>query len=93
MEQGKRWAEIDVNQLGLLLVQALINLERGEDGEFDVDLGGRSLRLVNDSINGRVVIFELSNSMEKRKWRWQVGTQVRAGTDVESRNQFDNNTP
>ena len=70
MEREKRWEEIDVTQIGLLLVQALNNLERGEDGEFDVDLGGRSLRLVNDSTNRRVVIFELSNVMEQRKWQW-----------------------
>ena len=93
MDQAKRWEEIDVSQLGLLLVQAFNNLDRGEDGEFDVDLGGRSFRLVNDSINRRVVIFELSNSMEERKWRWQVVTQVRAGTDVEGQDQVENNTP
>jgi len=59
MEQGKQWSETDLAQIGLLLVQALSNLERGEDGQFDVDLGGKLIRMVNDSVNGRVVIFEL----------------------------------
>ena len=77
MEQIKRWEEIDVTQLGLLLMQAFNNLDRGEDGEFDLELGGRSLRLVNDSINRRVVIFELSNMMEQRKWQWEDGLPER----------------
>ncbi len=68
MEQPKRWAEKDITRLGLVLAQALKNLERGEHGDVDVDLAGRCIRLVNDPINGRVVIFELPNSMEQRKW-------------------------
>jgi len=71
MEQTKGWEESDITRLGLLLVQAFNNLDRGEDGEFDLELGGRSLRLVNDSINRRVVIFELSNLVEQRKWQWE----------------------
>ncbi len=41
MEQGKHWSETELAQIGLLLVQAFNNLERGEDGQFDVDLGGK----------------------------------------------------
>jgi len=93
MVQGKQWSETDLAQIGLLLVQALSNLERGEDGQFDVDLGGKLIRMVNDSVNGRVVIFELSNSMEERKWHWEVATQVRPVTDVESQDQIESNTP
>ena len=93
MEQGKHWSENDLAQIGLLLVQALNNLERGEDGQFDIDLGEKRIRMVNDSINGRVVIFELSNSMEERKWHWEVATQVRPVTDVESQDQIETNTP
>ncbi len=93
MEQRKQWSETDLAQIGLLLVQAFNNLERGEDGQFDVNLGGKSIRMVNDSINGRVVIFELSNSMEERKWHWEVATQVRPVTDAESQDQIETNTP
>lgn len=83
MGQVKRWDEVDVTQLGLLLVQAFNNLERGEDGEFDLELGGRSLRLVNDSINRRVVIFELSNLVEQRKWHWDESAHVRPAASQE----------
>ena len=76
--QAKRWAEIDMTRLGMLLAQALKNLERGEHGDVDVDLAGRWIRLVNDPINGRVVIFELPNSMEQRKWHWQGSVRVPA---------------
>ena len=93
MEQGKQWSETDLAQIGLLLVQALNKLERGEDGQFDVDLGGKWIRMVNDSINGRVVIFELSNSMEERKWHWEVATQVRRVSDTESQDRLETNTP
>ncbi len=78
MGQAKRWAEIDMTRLGMLLAQALKNLERGEHGDVDVDLAGRRIRLVNDPINGRVVIFELPNSMEQRKWHWQGSVRVPA---------------
>ena len=78
MEQAKRWAEKDITRLGLVLAQALKNLERGEHGDVDVDLAGRWIRLVNDPINGRVVIFELPNSMEQRKWHWQGSVRVPA---------------
>ena len=84
MERVKRWEEIDVTQIGLILVQALNNLERGEDAEFDVDLGGRSLRLVNDATNRRVVIFELSNVMEQRKWQWSESGAPRPSHSLES---------
>ncbi len=93
MEQGKQWSETDLAQIGLLLVQAFNNLDRGEDVQFDVDLGGKWIRMVNDSINGRVVIFELSNSMEERKWHWEVATQVRPVSDTESQDQLETNTP
>ncbi len=93
MVQGKQWSETDLAQIGLLLVQALSNLERGEAGQFDVDLGGKLIRMVNDSVNGRVVIFELSNSMEERKWHWEVATQVRPVTDADSQDQIETNTP
>ncbi len=93
MEQGKQWSETDLAKIGLLLVQDFNNLERGEDGQFDVNLGGKSIRMVNDSINGRVVIFELSNSMEERKWHWEVATQLRPVTDAESQDQVETNTP
>ena len=41
MEQGTQWSETDLAQIGLLFVQAFDNLERGEDGQFDVNLGGK----------------------------------------------------
>ena len=93
MEQAKQWSENELTQLGLILVQAFNNLERGEDGQFDIDLGGKWIRMVNDSVNGRVVIFELSNTMEERKWHWEVGTQVRAVGNDEGQDQVEDNTP
>jgi len=93
MEQAKQWSENELTQLGLILVQAFNNLERGEDGQFDIDLGGKWIRMVNDSVNGRVVIFELSNTMEERKWHWEVGTQVRAVSNDEGQDQVEDNTP
>ena len=80
MAQAKRWPEIDLSQLGLLLAQALTTLEWGESGEVELDLGGRQIRMVSDPINGRVVIFELSNLMEQRKWDGQHNGRIRAGT-------------
>ena len=93
MAHGKQCSETALAQIGLLLVQAFNNLERGEDGQFDVDLGGKRIRMVNDSINGRVVIFERSNSMEERKWHGEVATQVRPVTDAEIQDQIETNTP
>ncbi len=93
MELGKQWSKTDLANIGLLLVQAFNNLERGEGGQFDVDLGGKLIRMVNDSINGRVVIFELSNSTEERKWHWEAATQLRPVTDAESQDQVETNTP
>ncbi len=93
MELIKHWSQTDLAQIGLVLVQAFNNLERGENGQFDVDLGGKVIRMVNDSINGRIVIFELSNSMEERKWHWQVAGQVRPIAEPESQDQVETNTP
>ena len=61
MGQAKRWAEIESARIGLLITQAFNNLEHGEDGEVDVDLSGRQIRIVNDQINKRVLIFEVCN--------------------------------
>ncbi len=92
MGQAKRWEEIDITKLGSLLVQAFKNLDRGEDGEFDLELGGRSLRLVNDSINQRVVIFELSNLVEQRKWHWDESAHVRPAASLETAEEADENS-
>ena len=61
MGQAKRWTEVESARIGLLVTQAFKNLEHGENGEVDVDLCGRQIRIVNDQINKRVVIFELRN--------------------------------
>ena len=92
MGQGKQWEEVEITQLGLLLVQAFNNLDRGEDGEFDLELAGRSLRLVNDSINRRVVIFELSNQMEQRKWNVDEPAHVRPAASLEAAEESDENS-
>ncbi|MEE9144900.1 MAG: hypothetical protein V3U06_09060 [Candidatus Binatia bacterium] len=92
MAQGKRWAEIDINRLGVLLAQALTTLERGENGKLDVDLGGRHVRIVNDPINGRVVIFELSNMTEQRKWDWLDNEPLRARAELRLENGGEKNS-
>ncbi len=51
------------------------------------------MRMLKDSIKGSEVIFELSNSIEERKWHWEVATQVRPVTDAESQDQIETNTP
>ena len=61
MGQAKQWTETESARIGLLITQAFNNLEHGEDGEVEVDLGERQIRIVNDQINKRVVIFELRN--------------------------------
>jgi len=91
MAQGKRWAEIDINRLGVLLAQALTTLERGENRKLDVDLSGRQVRIVNDPINGRVVIFELSNMMEQRKWDWLDNEPLRTRAELRLENEAEKN--
>ncbi len=91
MAQGKRWAEIDINRLGELLAQALTTLERGENRKLDVDLSGRQVRIVNDPINGRVVIFELSNMMEQRKWDWLDNEPLQARAELRLENEAEKN--
>ena len=59
MTQVKRWTEIESARIGLLITQALNNLKHGEDGEVDVEIGGNQIRIANDQINKRVVIFEV----------------------------------
>ncbi len=51
MGQAKQWTEIESARIGLRVTQALNNLERGEEGEVDVDLGDGQIRIVNDPTN------------------------------------------
>ncbi len=55
----KKWAEVDASLVGLSVVSALQNLDQGEEGEADVEVGGRTLRIRFDPLKKRVLMFEL----------------------------------
>lgn len=55
----KKWTEVDASLVGLSVVSAFNNLDKGEDGEADVDVGGRTLRIRFDPLQKRVLMFEL----------------------------------
>lgn len=55
----KKWVEVDASLIGLSVLAAFNNLEKGEDGEADVDVGGRTVRIRFDPVQKRVLMFEL----------------------------------
>ena len=60
MPSPKKWVEVDASLVGLSVLAALNNLEKGEDGEADVEVGGgRTLRIRFDPLQKRVLMFEL----------------------------------
>lgn len=52
MGEIKRWSEINATHLGLCVLQAMLNLERGEDGEVEVELtaGGETVRTTRGDV-------------------------------------------
>lgn len=61
----KKWTEVDASLVGLSVVAAFNNLDKGEDGEADVDVGGRTLRIRFDPLQKRVLMFELEKPRRK----------------------------
>ena len=55
----KKWIEVDASLVGLSVLAAFNNLDKGEDGEADVEVGGRTLRIRFDPLQKRVLMFEL----------------------------------
>ena len=44
------------------MLSALHQLDHGEEGEADVDIGGRTLRIRFDPLKKRVLMFELKKA-------------------------------
>lgn len=59
MSSPKEWVEVDASLVGLSVLAALNNLDKGEDGEADVEVGGRTLRIRFDPLQKRILMFEL----------------------------------
>lgn len=60
--ETKKWGEVDASLVGLSVLSALHNLDHGEEGEADVDVGGRTLRIRFDPLKKRVLMFELKKT-------------------------------
>ncbi len=67
----KRWQEIDAHLVGLAVLMALANAERGFTGEVDLDLGGRWVTIVTPSRRGFVLVFEVEAPPELHG-HWEV---------------------
>ena len=60
--EAKQWAEVDASLVGLSVLSALHKLDHGEEGEADVEIGGRTLRIRFDPLQKRVLMFELKKT-------------------------------
>ncbi len=60
--ETKQWAEVDSSLVGLSVLSALSKIEHGEEGEADVEIGGRTLRIRFDPLQKRVLMFELKKT-------------------------------
>ena len=60
--EAKKWEEVDASLVGLSVLSALHQLDHGEEGEADVDIGGRTLRIRFDPLKKRVLMFELKKA-------------------------------
>ena len=50
--------------MGLSVLSALHKLDHGEEGEADVEIGGRTLRIRFDPLKKRVLMFELKKDAD-----------------------------
>lgn len=57
MAEGKRRSEVEVSLLGMAVLSALDNMEKGIDGEVDLDLGGRWVRIKADHMREVVLLY------------------------------------
>ena len=62
---AKQWAEVDASLVGLSVLSALHKLDHGEEGEADVEIGGRTLRIRFDPLQKRVLMFELKKARSR----------------------------
>lgn len=60
--ETKQWAEVDSSLVGLSVLSALSKIDHGEEGEADVEIGGRTLRIRFDPLQKRVLMFELKKT-------------------------------
>lgn len=65
--EAKQWVEVDASLVGLSVLSALHKLESGEEGEADVDIGGRTLRIRFDPLKKRVLMFELKKTRTRNR--------------------------
>ena len=63
--EAKNWVEVDASLVGLSVLSALHKLDHGEEGEADVDIGGRTLRIRFDPLKKRVLMFELKKARSR----------------------------
>jgi hypothetical protein len=73
----KQWLEVDASLVGLSVLSAFNNLDKGEDGEADVEVDGRTLRIRFDPLQKRVLMFELK---KPRKRYGRLGSPVNRST-------------
>ncbi len=71
MGTKKRWQEVNAELLGLAILQALANVEHGTEGEVEIDLEGRWVKIVTDRHRCRVVLFEIDAPPELHG-HWEV---------------------
>ena len=56
----KGWKDLDATLVGLVFLQALLNLEKGCAGWVEVDLGDRWIRIVVDPGSLHLVVSPIS---------------------------------
>ena len=66
MGTKKRWQDVNYHHLGMAVLQALANRERGDSGEVEIDLDGRWVKIVIDRHLCRVILFEVDAPPELR---------------------------
>ena len=72
----KKWVEVDASLVGLSVLSALHKLDDGEEGEADVDVGGRTLRIRFDPLQKRVLMFELKKARTRNPRVTSPGTKT-----------------
>lgn len=74
--EAKKWVEVDASLVGLSVLSALHKLDHGEEGEADVDIGGRTLRIRFDPLKKRVLMFELKKARTRTSRLRGPGTKT-----------------
>ena len=64
MDTVKGWKDLDATLVGLVFLQALLNLGKGRAGYVDVDLGGKWVRIVVDPSADHLVISPIAAVIE-----------------------------